>query len=43
MKNVANASRVIHIMALSLSEKKVSAKLERSVSEKMNPALPVSA
>jgi hypothetical protein len=35
MKNAANASRVIYIMALSRSEKKVAAKLERFVSEKM--------
>jgi len=35
MKNAANASRVIHLMALSWIEKKVSAKLARFVSEKM--------
>jgi hypothetical protein len=35
MKNAANASRVIHLMALSWIEKNVSAKLARFVSEKM--------
>jgi hypothetical protein len=35
LKNAANVSRVIHLMALSWIEKKVSAKLARFVSEKM--------
>jgi hypothetical protein len=35
MNNAANASRVIHLMDLSRSEKKVSAKLAKLVSEKM--------
>jgi hypothetical protein len=35
MKNAANVSRVIHLMDLSRSEKKVSEKLARFVSEKM--------
>jgi hypothetical protein len=34
MKNAANVSRVIHLMALSWIEKKVSAKFTRFVSEK---------
>jgi hypothetical protein len=35
MKNAANVSRAIHIMALSGIEKKVSAKFTRFISEKM--------
>jgi hypothetical protein len=35
MKNAANVSRAIHLMALSWIEKKVSAKFTRFVSEKM--------
>jgi hypothetical protein len=45
MKNADNASRAIHLMVLSLSEEKVSAKLARFVSEKMKenePRPPVS-
>jgi hypothetical protein len=34
MKNAANVSRAIHLMVLSLSEEKVSAKLTRFRSEK---------
>jgi hypothetical protein len=36
VKNAANVSRTIHLMALSLSEEKASEKLTRFVSEKMN-------
>ena len=35
IKNAANASRVIHLMALSWIEKKVSAKFTRFITEKM--------
>jgi hypothetical protein len=35
MKNAANLSRVIHLMALSWIEKKISAKFTRFISEKM--------
>jgi hypothetical protein len=35
MKNAANLSRVIHLMALSRIGKKVSAKFRRFISEKM--------
>jgi hypothetical protein len=35
MKNVANVSRAIHLMGLSRSKKKVSAKFPSFISEKM--------